>query len=107
MNPFPGYSPIVVDRFVNFLYLGTYQRNFEAEISDIAHAENKRGMSYNDCTRDMKSVRFDLEMIKFGEFLEYPALIDTAYAKIMEQLFTRGRFAPATMRDSRLDPRPY
>jgi len=88
-----------VDRFVNFLYLNEYQRHIETEVSDIAHAENKPDVSYSDFTRDMKSVRFDLEVIKFGEFLEYPALIQAAYAKMVEQLLTRGRFTPRAMRD--------
>jgi hypothetical protein len=86
-------------RNTNFLYLGTYQRNVEGEVSGITYAVNKPDMPYNDYTRDMKSVRFHLETIKFGELLKYPALIETAYAKIIEQLLMRRRFAPAVMKD--------
>ncbi|KAF1845926.1 uncharacterized protein K460DRAFT_366768 [Cucurbitaria berberidis CBS 394.84] len=97
--PFPAFSPIIVDRFVNFLYLGTYQRHIEGEISNIGHAQNKPDTPYNDATQKMKSVRFHLEMIKFAEFLEYPALIDTAYVKLIEQLLMRSRFDPKAMKD--------
>jgi len=88
-----------VDRFINFLYLGTYQRNVETEVSNIAHAENKPERLYNDFTHDMKSVEFSLEMIKFAEFLKYPALINAAYAKMIEQLLVRGRFPPSAMKN--------
>ncbi|KAI4624905.1 uncharacterized protein J4E87_005386 [Alternaria ethzedia] len=54
---------------------------------------------YNDFTRDMKSVEFSLEMIKFAEFLKYPALINAAYAKMIEQLLFRGHFTPTAMKD--------
>ena len=47
----------------------------------------------------MKSVEFNLEMIKFAEFLKYPALIDAAYAKLIEQLLFRGHFTPTAMKD--------
>ncbi|KAI4618628.1 hypothetical protein J4E80_005230 [Alternaria sp. BMP 0032] len=96
--PFPAFSPIVVDRFVNCLYLGTYQRHIDTEVSNIAHAENKPDTLYKDFTQNMKSVEFHLEVIKFGEFLKYQALIDTAYIKLIEQLISRGRFGPASMK---------
>ncbi|KAI4918420.1 hypothetical protein J4E90_002804 [Alternaria incomplexa] len=97
--PFPGFSPIVVDRFVNFLYLHEYQRHIETEVSDIAHAENRPGSPYIDLTRDMKSVRFDLEMVRFAEFLEYPAWIDAAHVRLVEQLLSKGDFPPTAMKD--------
>ena len=95
---FPTFSPIVVDRFVNFLYLHEYQRNIE-KVSNIAHAKNKPDSPYIDITRDMKSVRFDLEMVSFAEFLEYPALIDAAYVKLVEQLLFKGDSPPTAMKD--------
>ena len=87
-----------MDRFVNFLYLHEYQRHIEAEVSDIAHAENKPDSPYIDITSDMKSVRFDLEMLSFAEFLEYPALIDAAYVKLVEQLLFKGDSPPTAMK---------
>jgi len=88
-----------VDRFVNFLYLHEYQRHIETEVSDIAHAENRPGSPYIDLTRDMKSVRFDLEMVRFAEFLEYPAWIDAAHVRLVEQLLSKGDFPPTAMKD--------
>ncbi|KAI4691226.1 uncharacterized protein J4E84_003517 [Alternaria hordeiaustralica] len=96
---FSGASPIVVDRFVNFLYLHEYQRHIETEVSNITHAENKPNSPYIDFTRDMKSVRFDLEMVSFAEFLEYPALIDAAYVKLVEQFLFKGDSSPTAMKD--------
>ncbi|KAI4609571.1 hypothetical protein J4E83_008741 [Alternaria metachromatica] len=96
--PFPAFSPIIVDRFVNYLYLGTYQRHVETEVSNIAHAENKPDAPYKDFTEHMKSVQFHLEVIKFGEFLKYRGLINAAYTKLFEQLISRGRFGPASMK---------
>jgi len=68
-------------------------------VSNIAHAENKPDRLYNDFTRDMKSVEFSLEMIKFAEFLKYPALINAVHAKMIEQLLFRGHFTPTAMKN--------
>ncbi|KAI4654569.1 uncharacterized protein J4E79_008443 [Alternaria viburni] len=65
----------------------------------IPTVETERVGIYNDFTRDMKSVEFSLEMIKFAEFLKYPALIDAAYAKLIEQLLFRGHFTPIATKD--------
>ena len=88
-----------MDRFVNFLYLHKYKRNIETEVSNIAHAENRPNSPYIDFTRDVKSVRFNLEMVRFAEFLEYPALINAVYAKLIEQLLCRAGFPPTAMKD--------
>jgi len=88
-----------VDRFVNFLYLHKYKRNIETEVSNIAHAENRPNSPYIDFTRDMKSVCFNLEMVRFVDFLEYPALINAVYAKLIEQLLCRAGFPPTAMKD--------
>lgn len=92
-------SSILVDRLVNFMYLGVYQRNLAKGDVEIMHATNPPLELGTDWMHSMKSVRFRLETIDMSEQLNYPAVIDRAMAMLIDQLVMRRRCTPNVLRD--------